>query len=298
MLTEKINEKTEFEKEFLKIQLDESITSESNRQEIITEIDRTNNDINDYQREERDILASLSDMTTLSTNNLKLTDSQEKEQTRNELKQRLRSIGDLMIKYTWNDPQILNFKVKQNSLLNQIESENQNLVREQYPNVTDDARKLLIQIFNIRSNLDYLYSKASYLQAALDELVDKMNLIPEYQAKLDRLDQEIEAARGLRDQFKTQQESSSISQALVQDLSSSKYRIVEPAKIPLAPISPNKMQIMLIGIMLGLVIGGVAAVLAELFDSSYRKVEDVEKELNLPVLGVMPKIEFLKQINK
>jgi uncharacterized protein involved in exopolysaccharide biosynthesis len=294
LLREKTDRKTELEKEYMNIQLDESITSESNRSEITAEIDRTNNDIDEYRRQEGDILGSLRQVSPLSTNKLTLTDSETKKNLVSELKRQQRSIGDLMIKYTWSDPQILNFKVRQNSRLNQIEAENRKLVAEQYETAGDTTRTLLVQLFNIRSELDYLYSKVSYLQAALTELTDKMNLIPEYQARLNQLDNEIMTATELRDRFARQQESSSISQALLQDMSSSKYRVVEEAKLPLAPFKPDRIRIIMMGFMLGLVIGCAAAVVAELFDTSFKKVEDVETDLGVPVIGVIPKIEALK----
>jgi len=294
LLRGKTDQKTELEKEYMNIQLDESITSESNRSEITAEVDRTNNDIDEYRHQERDILSDLQKVSNLSVNKLTLTASEEKKNLESELKRQLSSIGDLMIKYTWSDPQILNFKVRQNTRLNNIEAANRKLVGEQYETVGDTARTLLVQLFNTRSELDYLYSKVSYLQAALTELTDKMNLLPEYQARLNQLDQEILTASELRDRFKRQQESSSISQALLQDMSSSKYKVVEEAKLPLAPFKPDRIKIIMMGIILGLVIGCAAAVVAELFDTSFKKVDDVESYLGVPVMGVIPKIDALK----
>jgi uncharacterized protein involved in exopolysaccharide biosynthesis len=294
LLREKTDRKTELEKEYMNIQLDESVTSDSNRTEITAEIDRTDNDIEEYRRQERAILADLQKVSGLSTSKLTLADSEEKKDLESELKGQLRSIGDLMIKYTWSDPQILNFKVRQNSRLNQLEAENRKLVARQYESAEDTVRVLLVRLFNLRSELDYLYSKVSYLQAALTELTDKMNLLPEYQARLHRLDEEILTATELRDRFKRQQESSSISQALLQDMSSSKYKVVEEAKLPLAPFKPDRLKIILMGFVLGLVIGCAAAVVAELFDTSFKKVEDVEADLGLQVMGVIPKIDALK----
>ena len=294
LLTEKTSAKTQLEKDFLKIQLDESVTSDSNRTEISSEIDRTNNNISQYRNDEQDILRQLQAVSGLSTNNLRLKDSPEKKSLKSELKQQLRSIGELMIKYTWSDPQILNFKVRQNSQLTALENENRKLVNEQYAESDDTARTLLVSLFNTRSELDYLYSKATYLEAALTELTDKMNLVPEYQASLNQLEQEIQTTTELRDRFKRQQESSSISQALLQDMSSSKYKVVEEAKLPLQPFKPNRFKIILLGIVLGIVIGGAAAVVAELFDTSFKNVADVEDELDLKVMGVIPKIDALK----
>ncbi len=296
LLQDKINEKTDFERSYLKSQLDPSLTSESNRTEIQSEIDQTQDDINDQQRTERDLLDRLNSVNGLSATSLSLKDSDDNAKYKDDLKSQLRSIGDLMLKYPWGDPQILNNRLKQNSTLSLIEAENKRLVAQQFASYDDSTRSLLSRLFTVRTNLDFYYTKANYLKASLDELKDKINRIPEYQATLDRINREIVAATELRDKFKKQQESSTISQALLQDMSSAKFKIVEPARMPLDPIKPNRAKIIFMGILFGLVLGCAVAVIMELLDSSFRKVEDVEACLNLHVVGVVPKIEFLDKI--
>ena len=295
-LSRKIRQRTNLEKNMLTVKLDESITSESNRLDISSEIDRTTREIEDLRADEAATLALLAPISGIYTDRLTLHDSNEKKREMGELENQLSLIGDLMIKYAWNDPQILNFKVKVNNLLTSVENENRNLVDQQYNTYDQPTRRLLTQLFNTRSNLDYLYSKRPYLQGAMDELTGKINAVPESQARLAQLDREIVAATDLRDRFKRQQESSTISQALVEDMSSAKYRVVEPAKLPLSPVWPDRQRILLMGIILGLFIGGAAAMLIELLDNSFRKVEDVEETLGLTVLGIAPKIEFVKRL--
>ncbi|MFH1367762.1 MAG: polysaccharide biosynthesis tyrosine autokinase [Elusimicrobiota bacterium] len=67
--------------------------------------------------------------------------------------------------------------------------------------------------------------------------------------------------------------------------------IVTPAIVPGAPVKPNKMVNLLVGIVLGFIIGFVLALLIENMDTSIGTIEDVEKFLSLPVLGIIPHIE-------
>jgi uncharacterized protein involved in exopolysaccharide biosynthesis len=295
-LQELIRQRTNLEKEMLAIQLDESITSESNRSEISAEIDRTLNEIQDLRTEEKDLLSSLGGVQGLSVTTVVLEDADEVDRLSRELNRRLGEVGDLMTKYTWSDPQVLNFKVRQNNFLNQISQEHERLVDRQFSAFDRDTRERLTSLFDTRIRLAYLYSKRPYLQSALDDINAKMTLIPDYQARLTQLDREISAATDIRDRFRRQQESSTISQALVQDLSSTKYRIVEPAKLALEPSKPNRTKIVLMGLMLGLVIGGAAAVLVELLDNTFKRVDDVEDSLDLKVIGVVPRMDFLKNL--
>ena len=76
--------------------------------------------------------------------------------------------------------------------------------------------------------------------------------------------------------------------------SESKYRIMEPASVPLEPVKPNHLKISILGAILGMVIGGAAAVLAELLDNSFKRIEDVEEVLRAPVLATIPLISSIK----
>lgn len=295
-LQEKIDERTQLEQDFLIVQLDEFIIAEPNRSEISAEIDQHNNEIDRLREDERNILSRVSQNSSLATHSLTLENSLRHNELTTDLREELSDITDLMTRYIWTDPQLLSSKLRQNQLIGLIESENRIMVNAQYSGEAAETRRLLAQLFNIRFNLDYLYSRVQYLDSGLEELTDKMNLIPVYQANLNRIKQEITTTTELRDRFKRQQASSSISQALLQDISSSKFRIVEPAKNPLMPFKPDKKQIVVMGFILGLIIGCAAAAIVELMDNSFKKVEEITEELDLPVIGVAPRMPFLKKI--
>lgn len=291
-------QRTQLEKDILRMQLDEAITSESNQAEIQGEIDQTINEIKDLENEERELTQQLTSQLGISTNRLTVPESDERQQLENELKNQFRAIGDLMVKYTWSDPQILNSKVRQNNLLIQIENENRAYVNQEFSELEAATRQQLVRLFDVKTSLDYLYLKKPYLQSAMTELTNTMNQVPEYQARLSSLDREIAAVTDMRDRFKRQQESSTISQALVQDISATKYRFIETARVELTPVKPNRIKIFAMGIMLGLAVGGAAALLVELFDNSFRKPEEVEEELDLPVIGITPRIRQLDEVTR
>ncbi|HSL82829.1 MAG TPA: Wzz/FepE/Etk N-terminal domain-containing protein [Thermoanaerobaculia bacterium] len=68
------------------------------------------------------------------------------------------------------------------------------------------------------------------------------------------------------------------------------FRIVEPPRVPAAPASPNRLRLILMGLLAGLGLGVGAAFLTEQVDPSFRDVDDVESSLRLPVLAAVPKL--------
>lgn len=56
-------------------------------------------------------------------------------------------------------------------------------------------------------------------------------------------------------------------------------------------VSPNLIQNLAIGLILGLILGMVIIVIKELFDKRIKTEEDVERELDIPVLGSIAKLK-------
>ena len=68
------------------------------------------------------------------------------------------------------------------------------------------------------------------------------------------------------------------------------FNILEPAFAATKPSSPNRLLIILMGLVAGLAIGVSAAVLSEATDSSFRAVREVQTAFAIPVLAAIPRI--------
>lgn len=65
-------------------------------------------------------------------------------------------------------------------------------------------------------------------------------------------------------------------------------QIIDRAELPRFPISPNNRLNYLVGIILGLAIGVGIIFLTEFLDDTIKTPEDVQKHVDLPVIGVIP----------
>jgi polysaccharide biosynthesis transport protein len=68
----------------------------------------------------------------------------------------------------------------------------------------------------------------------------------------------------------------------------SNLSIVDRARIPAAPYKPSLSRNLATALLVGLMVGGAAAFGREFLDHSYRSPDDLEEDLGLPVLGVIP----------
>ena len=73
-------------------------------------------------------------------------------------------------------------------------------------------------------------------------------------------------------------------------LQASDSRIVSPAKLPTAPSSPNTKLDLLLSLLLGLVSGSLAVLLAELMERGVSRWNTVEGEFRIPAIGEIPSL--------
>ncbi len=67
--------------------------------------------------------------------------------------------------------------------------------------------------------------------------------------------------------------------------------VVDTAITPIAPVKPKKSLTLAVAAMLGLMLGLGAAFLLEYMDNTFKSKDDIESILDLPVLGLIPKID-------
>lgn len=82
--------------------------------------------------------------------------------------------------------------------------------------------------------------------------------------------------------------------ALNAQLIGNNLNLIDPPEKPLDPIRPKKFLIILLGAFSGLTAGVVVAFFLDHMDDKVHTAEDIERELNLPSLGVVPNVKKLK----
>jgi len=78
-------------------------------------------------------------------------------------------------------------------------------------------------------------------------------------------------------------------------ISNANVQIIEKATLPESPVSPNKMRNILIALLSGIIIGSGVAIILDFKDTSFSDKEKLEKEIGLPVLGVIPNFDNVQE---
>lgn len=68
-------------------------------------------------------------------------------------------------------------------------------------------------------------------------------------------------------------------------------KTIEEVQLPENPVSPNKKMNIAIAFLLGLMISVGLAFLLEFLDNTFKSKEQLERELDIPVIGVIPTVK-------
>lgn len=154
----------------------------------------------------------------------------------------------------------------------------------------DIERQITAEVSRIASNLE------SELKVAQDQINSINSNISQSTAqlrgnninlvRLRELERDSETSRVLYEEFISRSKETREQDDLVQ----ADANILSTASVPGAPSSPRKLLNLIIGCLLGGVIGGGLALLAEVFDMKISSAEDVERKLGVNSIGSVPLI--------
>jgi len=96
--------------------------------------------------------------------------------------------------------------------------------------------------------------------------------------------------QGLYNELLKRLETAKITQRLEASKEGTRYTILDPARLPLKPIKPNKVLVLFTGIFLGLCTGLGLVLGVEVFDRSFVNLDEAREHIDVPVLGGVSKI--------
>lgn len=166
----------------------------------------------------------------------------------------------------------------------------QQIVLDAYPGVNADYRPLLVEYFYQQSEVRAYRRKLRRVDEYIRQFRVRVALQPAAETELARLRSDVERARSLYEAFNKGVAQAEIGeQAESSELSSTVFVVEAPTR-PVVPVRPDKLKILALCFLFGATVGAAGLLLTEFTDSSYRSVEDVEKQLGLRVLGTIPRV--------
>lgn len=197
-------------------------------------------------------------------------------------------LEELRVEYTDNYPEIIKIKAD-------IDAAKKEIGRgaKGYGTVGLDSQELE----RVEAELNAVRMSESNQRAQMSASRGLMRENPSVTTALGKLEQERNGYRATYDQLMARHGQAEFSKQMEIHDKDTTFRIMESAVVPTAPVSPNRVRIILLGIAAGIA-GAFALLLAiDYFDKSVKAV-DTLKGLGINVLAVIPKISDPQAIEK
>lgn len=136
----------------------------------------------------------------------------------------------------------------------------------------------------IKTDFQGASQREGMLRAALEGQKQQANKLNESAIEYSLLKRDVDTNRQLYEGLLQKLKEASVSAGL----KSSNIRVVDVARVPLAPARPDKRRNIMLALAMGLVGGVVLAFLLEAVDNTVRTPEQAQTLSNLPALGIIP----------
>jgi polysaccharide biosynthesis transport protein len=132
--------------------------------------------------------------------------------------------------------------------------------------------------------------KRDELQAKFDDYDKRMAQSPDVERQYREMTRELEAAQLKYQEILSKQTEAQVAQNLEAERKGEKFTMIEPPLLPEKPISPNRVLIVIAGLVAAVCLGVGAVVAQEALDGSVRGPADIRQLLQIPALASIPVI--------
>ena len=214
------------------------------------------------------------------------------------------SLAQALIKYTENHPDVAAYKREISRLEQEIEEAQANLTFLPIETVTDESgeprlltksdiqedqkeKELWRQINAAEATIVKREEERERLLKRIEEAESQLKLSPKLEQELYALRREESLLEKEYENFAAQRYNAGLATAVETDKENEVYQIIDEANFPYYPVT-SKLQLFLMSIGGGFMLGIVAAYGREFLDSTIGSEEEAKKVLHLPVLAAIP----------
>jgi uncharacterized protein involved in exopolysaccharide biosynthesis len=215
----------------------------------------------------------------------------------NEAKARL---GQALEKYSADHPDVIRLQHMVSELEKSVAAQpaSSDLVKEQAHADNPAYIQVKGQIDALMTERKSDEAKRDELQAKLDDYERRLAAAPAVERDYRALARDLENAQIKYQQIRAKQSDVQISENLETERKGERFTMIEPPLPPEKPVSPNRILIFAMGLVLSLSAGIGAVVLKDSLDPSIRGINDVRRLLSVPPLAAIPNIVTVSETRR
>ncbi len=163
------------------------------------------------------------------------------------------------------------------------------IVHDEYSETPSDVKPLITEYFFQRKQTNFFRTIERRLNGFIEQYRENISRRPQLEREAGKLTHEIATNQAIYDAFLESKTSAQINEAIQSTNLGVRISIIERAERPISPVKPDKLKVIIMAAMFGLVCGLGSILITEYMDDSFRTIDEVQKVLKLPVLGTIPR---------
>ncbi len=214
------------------------------------------------------------------------------EQLRVEYQQGGQRLAEMLTLYSWRDGRVIALSEQINEVRNALKEEFNRTCQTVIGNDQPVTCEVLVDLELARADVVFYRNKWRALNDEVDRYERSLVGAPQDEMTLERLKEEVSSNRKLYELFLDQSQGAQIQEAAHRTAAEGRFRLMEPAMLPLQPVKPNRLRLAGMSVVIGLMLGLTLVFLVEYLDHSLNSVEDIERYLGHSVLVTIPRMDM------
>lgn len=172
------------------------------------------------------------------------------------------------------------------------------------PATTEEARKrenlreMRAQIESLDRQITFKEGEEKRLRAQVGEYQARLEAVPGIESEWISLSRDYDTLQATYRELLAKSENSKMAQTLENQAIGEQFRILDPARVPLKPNSPNRIRINAIGTLAGIGLGIALLGLSWVRDTTMRSQAEVAAAIDLPVLVALPYVTTAQDLRR
>jgi succinoglycan biosynthesis transport protein ExoP len=214
------------------------------------------------------------------------------EELKTEYYQGGQRLAELLALYSWRDGRVMALSEQINKVRNNLREELDRACGQAIGNDDPVTCGVLIDLELARADEVFYRNKWRTLNDQVDQYERSLVGEPQDEMTLQRLKEEVASNQKLYQLFLDQTQGAQIQEAAHRTAAEGRFRLMEPAMLPLKPVKPNRLRLAAMSIVIGLMLGLTLVFLMEYLDHSLSSVEEIERYLGHVVLVTIPRMDL------
>jgi polysaccharide chain length determinant protein (PEP-CTERM system associated) len=160
----------------------------------------------------------------------------------------------------------------------------------------DRLQQMRAEIESLNRQIAFKEAEEQKVSVSIRDYQGRIEAIPSVESAWASLTRDYDTMQIAYRALLTKSQDAKMAADLERDQIGEQFRILDPARVPVRPIGPNRLQINAVGLGVGLALGFGCLLLLELRDTSFRRESDVHEVLKLPVVALVPRVESVAEL--